>query len=146
MEIGEFMLFCRDFKIPLKKAHLMEIFKKCSDYRKNVVNFQQFESLVEVLGKELVSNRATEINERLREIEKIVKGEDQADKEKKKKHRKKKKVESSTNVSKNEEVKGSETEGDKTEGEKTEGDKTKGEKPEHIKTEEEVKIEQEKAA
>lgn len=39
MEIGEFMLFCRDFKLPLKKQHLLELFKKSSENRKNVVNF-----------------------------------------------------------------------------------------------------------
>jgi len=37
MELGEFMLFARDFKIPIKKSDLMESFKRSSENRKPVV-------------------------------------------------------------------------------------------------------------
>ncbi len=65
MEIGEFMLFARDFKIPLKKSFLLELFKKSSENRKNVVTFYQFTNLIDVLGQELVNSRIKEVKERL---------------------------------------------------------------------------------
>ena len=30
VDLGEFMIFCKDFKIPIIKPKLTEIFKKCS--------------------------------------------------------------------------------------------------------------------
>lgn len=78
MEIGEFMLFARDFKIPLKKSFLLELFKKSSENRKNVVTFYQFTNLIDVLGQELVNSRIKEVKERLAQIEKIQKEREEA--------------------------------------------------------------------
>lgn len=71
MDIGEFMLFARDYKIPLKKSFLLELFKKSSENRKNVITFYQFTNLIDVLGQELVNSRIKEVKERLAQIEKI---------------------------------------------------------------------------
>jgi hypothetical protein len=72
MEIGEFMLFCRDFKVPLKKTFLLELFKRSSENRKNMVNFSQFANIVDSLGKELVDARIKEIKDKLVEVEKLL--------------------------------------------------------------------------
>jgi len=57
---------------------LLELFKKSSENRKNVVTFYQFTNLIDVLGQELVNSRIKEVKERLAQIEKIQKEREEA--------------------------------------------------------------------
>jgi hypothetical protein len=48
MDLGEYLMFCKDFGIRLQKDKKIEVFKKTSDMRHNPLNFSQF---IEALGK-----------------------------------------------------------------------------------------------
>lgn len=48
IDLGEFLIFCKDFGIKLHKNKLIEVFKKTSDMRHTPLNYEQFH---EALGK-----------------------------------------------------------------------------------------------
>ena len=52
VDLGEFMIFCKDFKIPLSKPKLTEIFKKASVNHKPH-KFEQFYASMIRVGAEL---------------------------------------------------------------------------------------------
>ena len=60
LDIGEYMLFCRDFKLPIKKPELLEVFKKTSEFRNTPVDFSRFSELCDKLGKMMLENEAKE--------------------------------------------------------------------------------------
>jgi hypothetical protein len=72
IDLGEFMIFSKDFQIPLTKAKLTEIFKKTSLNHKSH-KFEQFMSSVARIGIELNKEKSEEASERLREINKAIK-------------------------------------------------------------------------
>jgi len=59
INIGEFMMFCKDFRIPLSKAKITEIFKKCSiSHRPH--KFDQFMESLSRLGTEINKSKIEE--------------------------------------------------------------------------------------
>lgn len=48
VDLGEFLIFCKDFGIKLHKKKIIEVFKKTSDMAHTPLNFDQF---IEALGK-----------------------------------------------------------------------------------------------
>jgi len=71
VDLGEFMKFCKDFSIPLNKAKLTEIFKKTSISHKPH-KFEQFYNAIGRIGMELNKVKGEEVNNRLSEINKLL--------------------------------------------------------------------------
>ena len=60
IDLGEYMKFCKDFQIPLTKAKIQEIFKKCSNgHRPHKID--QFTSSITKLGTEINKQKILEI-------------------------------------------------------------------------------------
>lgn len=48
IDLGEFLIFTKDFGIKLHKSKIIEVFKKTSDMRHTPLNYDQF---IDALGK-----------------------------------------------------------------------------------------------
>lgn len=73
IDLGEFLLFRRDFEIPLDKKKSIEIFKKTSKLRQLPINFEEFCEAVDKIGIEINHEKIASIKKRLKEIKKIEK-------------------------------------------------------------------------
>jgi hypothetical protein len=72
VDLGEYMKFCKDFEVPLSKAKITEIFKKTSINHKPH-KFEQFFSSTARLGREINNEKLYQIEQRLRDIQRINK-------------------------------------------------------------------------
>jgi hypothetical protein len=70
IDLGEFSIFARDFKIKLPKKKLIEIFKKTSDFHHTPLNFNQFWEAIDKIGHEINQERIRGIKKKLRDLEK----------------------------------------------------------------------------
>jgi Ca2+-binding EF-hand superfamily protein len=59
LDLGEFLMFTRDFQIPLNKKKIIEVFKKTSSLRQLPVSFDEF---CEVLNKVSIELNIEKIN------------------------------------------------------------------------------------
>lgn len=75
LDLGEFLIFSKDFQIPLNKKKIIEIFKKTSSLRQLPVNFEEFRGCLDKIGVEINNERIHEIKARLKEIRKAEKGQ-----------------------------------------------------------------------
>jgi hypothetical protein len=73
LDLGEFLIFTKDFQIPLNKKKIIEIFKKTSSLRQLPVNFEEFCEAVEKIGIEINIERINAIKKRLKELKRIQK-------------------------------------------------------------------------
>lgn len=71
VDLGEYMIFCKDFKIPLQKSKLTEIFKKASSNHKTQ-KFEQFFASMARIGQEINRLKLEEVNLKLKEINKAL--------------------------------------------------------------------------
>ena len=71
VDLGEYMIFCKDFQIPLSKAKLTEIFKKASLNHKPH-KFEQFFNSLTRIGNEMNKVKIDDINVRTSEINKAL--------------------------------------------------------------------------
>jgi hypothetical protein len=67
VDLGEFMIFCKDFNVPLTKSKLTEVFKKCSNNHKPH-KFEQFFNSMTRIGTEINKVRFDETSAKLKEI------------------------------------------------------------------------------
>lgn len=70
LDLGEFLIFSKDFQIPLNKKKIIEIFKKTSSLRQLPVNFDEFREWLDKIGVEINNERIHEIKARLKELRK----------------------------------------------------------------------------
>lgn len=69
VDLGEYMIFCKDFRIPLTKNKITEIFKKTSiNHRPH--KFEQFYNSIGKLAKEVNKSKIEEVNNKLSELNK----------------------------------------------------------------------------
>ena len=73
LDLGEFLIFSKDFQIPLNKKKVIEIFKKTSSLRQLPVNFEEFLQVIDKIGIEINIDKIQAIKKRLKEIRKIEK-------------------------------------------------------------------------
>lgn len=71
VDLGEYMIFCKDFQIPLSKAKLTEIFKKSSVNHKPH-KFDQFYGSLTRIGIELNKAKLEDISQRLMSLNKAL--------------------------------------------------------------------------
>ena len=79
MDLGEFMFLCKDFKIPIPKPKLQEMFKKSASFRHKPVNFKEFIHLLDKVGKGIIENRVEDHKKRIEELDKILKSQNGED-------------------------------------------------------------------
>ncbi|CDW91270.1 UNKNOWN [Stylonychia lemnae] len=72
VDLGEYTKFCKDFEIPLSKAKITEIFKKCSINHKPH-KFEQFYNSMGKIGQEINKDKLEELNIKIKEIGKQIK-------------------------------------------------------------------------
>jgi len=72
VDLGEFMIFCKDFQIQLSKAKLTEIFKKCSINHKPH-KIEQFCNAITKVGVELNKVKTEQVKLKLSEVNKQIK-------------------------------------------------------------------------
>lgn len=70
--LGQFMGFYKDFQIPLSKAKITEVFKKCSLNHK-AQKFEQFVGSIKKIGVEINKEKSTELKIKLRDVQKKLK-------------------------------------------------------------------------
>jgi hypothetical protein len=73
LDLGEFLMFARDFQIPLNKKKTIEVFKKTSSLRQLPVSFDEFCEVLNKVSIELNIEKINAVKKRLREIRKIEK-------------------------------------------------------------------------
>jgi hypothetical protein len=73
LDLGEFLMFTRDFQIPLNKKKIIEVFKKTSSLRQLPVSFDEFCEVLNKVSIELNIEKINAVKKRLREIRKIEK-------------------------------------------------------------------------
>ena len=73
LDLGEFLIFCKDFQIPLNKKKAIEIFKRSSKLRQLPIVFDEFLEAIDKIGIEINNERIGNIKKRLKEIAKIEK-------------------------------------------------------------------------
>lgn len=61
IDLGEFMIFCKDFNIPLSKSKLTEIFKKCSVANKPM-KFDNFYASMTKIGLEINKTKLDDLS------------------------------------------------------------------------------------
>lgn len=71
VDLGEYMKFCKDFEIPLSKAKLTEIFKKCSQNHKPH-KFEHFYASMGKIGTEMNKINIDNVNQKIMELNKII--------------------------------------------------------------------------
>ena len=67
VDLGEFMSFSKDFKIPLTKAKLTEVFKKCS-INHRPLKFPEFLKALDRVSIEWNNLRISDLTKRLEEL------------------------------------------------------------------------------
>ena len=67
VDLGEFMVFCKDFSVKLNKAKITEVFKKCSVNHKPL-KFEHFQKAINKLGIELNKKKIEDIDKKINEI------------------------------------------------------------------------------
>ncbi|TNV86710.1 hypothetical protein FGO68_gene11624 [Halteria grandinella] len=67
IDLGEYMKFCKDFQIPLTKAKIQEIFKKCSNGHRPH-KMEQFTNSLTRLGLEINKQKIQEIEQKLKSL------------------------------------------------------------------------------
>ena len=72
VDIGEFMIFCRDFKIPVPKKELIILFKKSSDYHKNPLSLEQFSEVMLKIGKNMNDQDIKTLAKKIAELDKEI--------------------------------------------------------------------------
>ena len=73
LDLGEFLIFCNDFQIPLNKKKVIEIFKRSSKLRQLPIVFDEFLEAIDKIGIEINNEKISNIKKRLKEIAKIGK-------------------------------------------------------------------------
>lgn len=114
LDLGEFLIFCKDFNITLNKKKIIKVFKKTGNMSQTPINFEQFEEALGKIAVEINQERIVELKKRLKELKKIQAAE-----------KAKRKADGKTSESEEEED--SDTESKKS--------KTNQETPENAKTE-----------
>jgi len=71
LDLGEFLIFTKDFQVPLNKKKIIEVFKKTSSLRQLPVNFEEFCQAIDKIGIEINNENIFQIKKRLKEIKKI---------------------------------------------------------------------------
>lgn len=71
VSLGEYLSFCKDFKVPLSKQKVTEIFKKSSDSHKPL-KFENFTNSLTKIGVEFTKYKIEETNKKLSEIEREI--------------------------------------------------------------------------
>ena len=84
VDLGEFMIFCKDFQVPLAKPKLSEVYKKASDSHKPH-KFENFLAAIDKIGFEMNKTKVDDAKERLAQIDKAIKEEAKNRKKKEKK-------------------------------------------------------------
>lgn len=72
IDLGEFMIICKDFQVPLSKAKLTEIFKKSSLNNKSH-KFEQFLGSIGKMGAEMNREKVESAAEKVKEIKTAIK-------------------------------------------------------------------------
>jgi len=110
LDLGEFLIFTKDFKVPLNKKKCIEIFKKTSSLRQLPVNFEEFCEVIDKVGIEINLEKIHNIKKRLKEIRKIEKDQKLISPEKQRKIDEEKQKEEEEKKAKDEESKNPPTE------------------------------------
>lgn len=71
LDLGEFLIFSKDFQLPLNKKKIIEIFKKTSSLRQLPVNFEEFCEVIKKIGVEINNEKIAGVKKRLKEIRKL---------------------------------------------------------------------------
>ena len=80
IDLGEFLMFCKDFQIPIfkrgsttkfDKKVLIEIFRKTSDMRHTPLVFEQFEDSLGKLAVAIKNKEVQELKDKLEELQKM---------------------------------------------------------------------------
>ena len=61
MDMGEFAVFCRDFKVPLRKTAIIQIFKTTAEFQTKPLPYHLFTEAVNKIGIEMNKLKIEEI-------------------------------------------------------------------------------------
>ena len=71
IDLGEFLIFTKDFGITLNKKKVIEVFKRTSDNRHIPLKFEQFEEALGKIAIELNNEKADDLKKRIKELKKV---------------------------------------------------------------------------
>jgi len=71
IDLGEFIIFTKDFNVPLPKSKIVETFKRTSDNRHIPLKFEQFSEALGKMAVEINQSKIDDLQKRIKALRKV---------------------------------------------------------------------------